>query len=186
MESSSKKRGVSKAEWLDAGLKTLAGGVVSDVKVDSLARQLGVARSGFYWHFLNRRELLLAMLDHWLHESTEVVVNFLTQEELGGKSRLLAAAHMIHDYRLARFDFGIRQWAREDREAAKVVRKVDRLRLRFVSEAFAELGFEGEDLEARARTFMVYQSWEPFYTADLSAKKRRQLIERHVDLLTRK
>ena len=51
-------RGVSKAEWLEAGLEFLAQGSVSTMTIGGLAKQLGITKSGFYWHFKNRDELL--------------------------------------------------------------------------------------------------------------------------------
>ena len=37
----------------------------------SLARDLGVSKGSFYWHFQDREELLGKMLDRWEHEETE-------------------------------------------------------------------------------------------------------------------
>ena len=44
------------------------------VRVERLARDLGVAKSGFYWHFRDRADLLKQMLRYWSDEFTEAVV----------------------------------------------------------------------------------------------------------------
>ena len=67
------RRGVSKAEWLEAGLEFLAHGSVAGVTVEGLARSLGIGKAGFYWHFKNRGDFLRQLLDHWSHEITEVI-----------------------------------------------------------------------------------------------------------------
>ena len=66
------RRGVSKAEWLEAGLEFLARGSVNSISIEGLAKHLKIAKSGFYWHFRNRDELLRDLLAYWLHEITEV------------------------------------------------------------------------------------------------------------------
>jgi hypothetical protein len=92
---------------------------------------------------------------------------------------------MILDYDLARYDVAIRQWALHDAEAARVVRAANRMRLRFVRGALSELGFEGDDLEMRTMFFVCYQTWESATFREIPRKRRRQLIARRVELLTR-
>jgi len=67
------QHGVSRAEWLQASAKILESHSIVDVKIESLARALNVSKSGFYWHFKNRNELLDHLLGYWLHEVTEVI-----------------------------------------------------------------------------------------------------------------
>ena len=44
--------------WIEAGLQALAAGGPDAVRIDPLAKALGVTRGGFYWHFENRDALL--------------------------------------------------------------------------------------------------------------------------------
>ena len=57
------KRGVSKAQWLEAALEVLADKGIEAVKIGRLAERLDITRSGFYWHFKDRRDLLDHLLD---------------------------------------------------------------------------------------------------------------------------
>jgi AcrR family transcriptional regulator len=179
------RRGVSKAQWLEAGLEALSQGGVSSVTVEGLARSLGIARSGFYWHFEDRRDLLRQLLAYWSQELTAVVTENAEVRALDPRSRLTRTAEMILDYDLARYDVAIRQWALHDAEAARVVRAANRMRLRFVRGALSELGFEGDDLEMRTMFFVCYQTWESATFREIPRKRRRQLIARRVELLTR-
>jgi AcrR family transcriptional regulator len=58
------RRGVSKDQWLEAGLEALTEAGLSAVTVHGLARKFGIAKSGFYWHFKNRDDLLRQLLDY--------------------------------------------------------------------------------------------------------------------------
>jgi len=91
---------------------------------------------------------------------------------------------MILDYELTRYEIAIRQWAVQDTEAARAVRKVNRIRLDLVRKALSELGFTGDDLEMRTMLFVCYQSWESPMFREISLKRRRQLIAKRIELIT--
>ena len=169
-----------------AALDELSFGSVTDISVQALARKLGICKSGFYWHFRNKSELLRAVLDYWVHEITEVITANPQMRELDPETRLRKTAEMILDYGLVRYEIGIRQWALQDKEAAKVVEKVNTLRLNFTRETLAELGFEDDDLEMRAMAFVCYHTWELLMFREMSKKKLRALIRKRVEMICRK
>ena len=88
-------RGVSKAEWLEAGLGALSERGSAGLTVEGLARSLGIARAGFYWHFENRDDLLRQALDFWIEETTEVVTSNAALSAIAPRNRLVGAAEMI-------------------------------------------------------------------------------------------
>lgn len=178
------RRGVSKAEWLEAGLQALSEGGVSALTIEGLAKSLGIARAGFYWHFSNRDDLLRQLLSHWTHELTEVVTANQDLLALEPKDRLIKAMEMVHDYELTRYEMAIRQWALLDKGAARAAKKVNRIRLDFFRTALSELGFVGDDLEMRAMLFVCYHSWEASMFPEISRKRRRALIATRIELLT--
>ena len=152
---------VSRDDWLKAGLRLLAAQGVQSVKIDRLARELGVAKTGFYWHFANRQALLDAMLEFWEREYTVVVIQNPTISTLPPTERLQAANEMVDDYWLTEYDLAIAHWALHDEGAAEALEQAYKVRLDFVRQAFRELGFTGDDLEMRTRLFMCYISSAP-------------------------
>ncbi len=180
------RRGISKAEWLEAGLEALVDGSITDITVEGLARSLGIAKAGFYWHFKNRDDLLEQLLRYWTQELTEVASRNPQLLALEPKKRLKMLAEMILDYDLARYEIAFRQWALHDTKAASNVRKVNRIRLDFVRTAFSELGFRGDNLEMRTMLFVCYHSMESPIFSEISRKRRRKLIAKRIELLTSK
>jgi AcrR family transcriptional regulator len=178
------QHGVSRAEWLQASAKILESHSIVDVKIESLARALNVSKSGFYWHFKNRNELLDHLLEYWLHEVTEVITENPELLELDPVKRLCRTAEIILDYNLVRYDIGIRQWALSNEKVAEVVASVNQKRMDFVGGALQELGFTGEDLEMRTLLFVCYHSCESIMFREIPPERRRQLIEKRVDLIT--
>jgi AcrR family transcriptional regulator len=53
------------SKWIEEGLRALAAGGPDAVRIELLARALGVTRGGFHWHVDGRRALLDEMLDRW-------------------------------------------------------------------------------------------------------------------------
>ncbi len=179
-------RGVSKAQWLERGLEALSEGGVAALTIEGLARSLGIARAGFYWHFKNRDDLLRQLLSYWTHELTEVVTANPDLHALEPKTRLIKAVEMVHDYELGRYEMAIRQWALRDKGAARAAKKVNRIRLDFFRTALSELGFSGDDLEMRAMLFACYHTWESSMFPEIPRKRRRALIAKRIALLTSK
>ena len=180
------RRGVSKGEWLEAGLEALSQLGVAGLSVEGLAKSLGIAKAGFYWHFKNRDDLLRQLLEYWTHEVTEIVTSNPEMLTLAPKERLIKTAEIIVDYELTRYELPIRQWALQDPGAARAVKQVNQLRLGFIGNAFSELGFKDEDLEMRTMLFVCYHSMEALMFREVSRKRRRDQIVRRIELLTRK
>src|SRR5436190_17169162 len=53
------------SKWIEEGLRALGAGGPDAVRVEALARTLGVTKGGFYNYFDNRPALLYGMLDTW-------------------------------------------------------------------------------------------------------------------------
>ena len=51
--------------WIEAGLEEIARTGVEGVRVEVLAKNLGVTKGGFYRRFRDRAALLEAMLQNW-------------------------------------------------------------------------------------------------------------------------
>ena len=178
------QHGVSRAEWLLAAAEMLESHSISDVKIDTLAKSLNISKSGFYWHFKNRNELLDHLLEYWLHEVTEVITENPELLKLDPVNRLCCIAEIILDYDLVRYEIGIRQWALSNEKVAAAVALANQTRLDFVGKALQELGFAGEDLEMRTLLFTCYHASESLMFHEIPPERRRKLIKRRVELIT--
>ncbi len=136
-------------------------GGVSAVRVDPLAKRLGITRGSFYWHFKNRAALLRALLDRWVEGETEGVIE--TNEQGGGTAsdrlRRLLRTCASEDGRL---EMSVREWAAGDADARETVRRVDETRIAYMAELSREAGTPKRDAKARAR--IAYVAWLGLYT----------------------
>jgi AcrR family transcriptional regulator len=124
-------------KWIEEGLRALAVGGPDAVRVEVLARALGVTKGGFYNHFDHRPALLDEMLDTWERVGADVVIDHVESE--GGDARaklrrLFALVSSTGD--LVNVELAIRDWARRDRTVAKRLKHVDNRRLDYLRSLF--------------------------------------------------
>ena len=96
-------------------------------------------------------------------------------KKLDAERRLLINMKMVKDKKLAKYDLAMNAWAKVDPLVHEVVKKVIKMRLDFNRAIFAELGFDGDELEMRTRLFVCYHSWEEIMFTDDSDDKNLRL-----------
>ena len=186
MANEKRRRGVSKDEWLRAALEELGSGRVTDLSIQELARKLGISKSGFYWHFTDKKALYKEVLKYWKHEMTEIITANQQLLKCAPEERLRHTAETVIDYNLGTYEMGIRHWALQDSQAARAVKQVNKMRLDFVRAALSELGFSSDELEMRAMLFVGYQSSELQMFREMPKKKLRALVEKRIKLICKK
>lgn len=179
-----RKPRVSKSDWLKTALDALEEGGIQAVRVEHLAARLGVAKSGFYYHFRDREDLYDKLLDHWLTLDGTPLIKERQLEGASPRDRLRIVSEIVDSAGLSRYDTAIRQWSRLDPKVRRVWRQEMNKRLAHIRGLFAALGFEGDDLEMRTRTYVAYQVSDREIFGDLSAGERAKLREMRIDLLT--
>jgi AcrR family transcriptional regulator len=174
-----------KEDWLGAALAALKAEGIEGVRVERLARDLNVAKSGFYWHFKDRQDLHEQLLAHWEHEFTGVVTSNVELALLAPAERLLRAMQMVWEYDLGRFDLAFRAWAQGQPEILARVNRIYDKRLSFARTIFRELGFTGAELEMRTYLWVGYHSWERTTFPEWSKERAKRLIKRRVEFFLR-
>lgn len=144
--------------WVAAAFDALADGGVDAVRVEPLAKALGITKGSFYWHFADRRALLEAMLAAWAKGRIAAIHEQATARSAPEAVLAdLADLYTRHaNLRGLTIELAIRSLARTDETAAKAVRSVDRERLRHVGELFGALGWGGREAQERAILFYGY------------------------------
>jgi AcrR family transcriptional regulator len=142
----------SAQDWVDAGLQLLAQQGADAVKVEPLARELGVTKGSFYWHFRDRSALLEAILAHWQAIATQAVIDRI--DALGGSAaeRLRTLLETTaRGKRAARIEHAVRAWGARDRQVRSVLQAVDERREDYVRALLVEHGLAPQKAQHRAR-----------------------------------
>jgi len=141
--------------WVDAAFERLGAGGVEAVRVEPLAKDLGVTKGSFYWHFRDRDDLLDAVLEAWEARETDHYIAAAEAESGQPGERLRRFFRtVLADHAARAPELAVRDWARHDKRTAEAVLKVDARRSAYLQERFVEAG--QPQGEARARAALLY------------------------------
>jgi len=173
--------------WVEAGLQALADGGPNTVRVEALAKQLGVTKGGFYGFFADREALLTAILDTWERESTDDVLERVEREGGDPRTRVTRAGLLTFSSdRLLPIDLAVRDWARHDPAVAARLRRVDNRRMALLREMIGTFCPDPAEAEARSLLAFCLAIGEHFLVADHPGPApltRAQVLARAADLL---
>jgi AcrR family transcriptional regulator len=151
---------LGRADWVQAALTVIARDGVQAVAVEPLARELGVTKGSFYWHFENRDDLVDAALqDYEARQSIGVVERFGAIPEPRTRLRLmLFSAFEDEENGLL---FAALAAASEDPRVQPYLRRVTENRLALGVASFRSLGLDEE--EARRRALFSYSAYTGYF-----------------------
>lgn len=149
----------SEEVWLDAAYAMLIESGVESVKVMSLASELNVSRTSFYWHFSDRDALLEALIQRWRARNTG---NLISRTELFAETISEAVFNLFDcwiDRELfdAPMDLAIRNWAQNASDLKVILDENDQERISAIRSMFRRFEFTPEQSEVRARTVYYTQ-----------------------------
>lgn len=143
--------------WVAAGLDLLAHGGIDAVRIDQLARVLGVTKGSFYWHFEERADLLAAMLEMWRRSATLAVIERLeTHGSPAERLRRLLDLPLSGNAALRgqSLELAIRLWSRRDQTAAAAIEEIDQQRLAYTMSLLRANGVS--ESKAGAAAYLIY------------------------------
>ena len=173
--------------WIEEGLRALAAGGPDAVRVEALARRLGVTKGGFYGYFADRGALLTAMLDVWERESTDEVLDRVEREGGDPRTKIHRAGVLTFSGdRLLPIDLAVRDWARRDPAVAERLRRVDNRRMGLLREMIGTFCADPDEVEARSVIAFCMAIGAHFLAADHGDRSRAEVLADAVDLLLKR
>jgi AcrR family transcriptional regulator len=168
-----------RSAWIDRGLEALAAGGPDAVRIESLARVLGVTKGGFYGYFDDRKALLEEMLDDWEHSSVDAVIERIESEggDAHAKLRRLSGIAGASRGAVLKIDLAVREWARRDKDVARRLKRVDNRRMEYLRTLFGPLARDPDDLEARCLLFYSLWIGSHFIAAEHGGRSRSDVVK---------
>ena len=174
--------------WIEAGLKVIARTGVEGVRVEVLAKNLGVTKGGFYRRFRDRAALLEAMLQHWSAGRIAAIQRHTSLDGATARERLKALIALYSERMNTEgmaVELAIRQWARSDELAANAVASVDVARLKNVGHLYRATGMPAEEADAQAFLFYCFVFGQSLLFLERGLRKRAQLVAKSAETLLR-
>ena len=150
---------LDRSAWVAGATEVLAEEGIAGLRVEVLAKRLKVTKGSFYWHFTDRRDLLMAVLAHWKEGRNRDIIK-QTRAQPGRE--LEQIYHVIDVYSASRsrrgmmIELAVRDWARRDAEAGAIVAEVDDVRLRCARDLFLACGVPMDEASSRCMLLYAY------------------------------
>src|SRR6478752_5997391 len=177
---------VTHGSWIEAGLAAIANHGVEGVRVEVLAKNLGVTKGGFYRRFRDRAALLDGILQSWSAGRIAAIEQQTSLDGTSARERLKTLVRLYSE-RVSpegmAVELAIRQWARTDQAAADAVARVDAARLENVALLYRATGVSPEEADARAFLFYCFIFGQSLLFLERGPRKRAQLVARSAEKL---
>ncbi len=147
---------LSREDWIQAALGALGAGGLGALAVEPIARDLGVTKGSFYWHFENLDALIAATLERWAVIDTANSIAVIEQIENPRERLERLMSPPAGQWEKSRVDIALLA-AAADTRVSPWLRKQHRLWLDFAGRAYSEMGFGLE--EAARRALFSYSSY---------------------------
>jgi AcrR family transcriptional regulator len=144
---------LTKSDWIDHGLRTLANDGPNALKVGPMATKLNVSRGSFYWHFRDIADFRSEVLRSWQERTTDQVIYELE----AAKAEPDRLKHLMKRAFVAKrsLDRAIRSWASDDEDVAAIVASVDARRVAYIAKLLVAAGVDSRRALPRA-AFMYW------------------------------
>ncbi len=170
--------------WIAAAMRALAAGGPEAVRIEALAKQLGVSKGGFYWHFEDRAALLKETLDAWEKAGTEDVIAGVDSGPADPRRRLRRLFELAPSAReMFAVELALRDWARRDPEVAARLRRVDDRRMAYLRLQFGQFCADADDAEARSMLAYSLFVGSYFFAAEHGERTRAEVQQLAIDRL---
>jgi len=159
MNETAKKKLLTAEDWQEAALNVIAHHGVAGVAVEPLARELGVTKGSFYWHFNNRMDLVKQALNRWRENDKKLVKDKILPIK-NPKKRLLAwfklsaepiQSHLIYSTLLA---------DRSHALISKILKEITLERLGYLQKSYTEMGYDTS--KAKSQSLLAYSVYVGF------------------------
>ena len=166
-----------RSRWIEEGLRALTAGGPDAVRIEPVAKALGVSRGGFYWHFEDRGALLGEMLDTWERTATDEVVESVERKGGDARAKLRRAGALTFSDELLPIDLAVRAWSRHDPAVAGRLRRVDNRRMDYLRALFSTFCSDPAEVEARSMLAFSLLIGNHFMAADHGGRSRAEVLE---------
>ncbi|WP_285539646.1 TetR/AcrR family transcriptional regulator [Brucella sp. NBRC 12950] len=173
-----------KNNWLKLAIEILIREGVDQVKVQVIAKKLGVSRSSFYWFFDSIQDLHNQLLDYWLRKNTGPIIERAMRPAPTINKAVCNVFECWIDDDLfdPALDVAIRFWGRHDANIRAVVDNSDQQRIEALQRMFMRFDYAEEEAMTRGR--VIYYNQIGHFTLQVKESIEERLSHLRSYLLT--
>ena len=158
-------------DWITGAWEMLGDAGLDGVRVEPLARRLGVTKGSFYWHFRDRQELLDVLLDLWFSIWDDQMSPDIDGDG-NAEERIWALFESVIRRTTRGQTVSLRLLSHKDPEIARRIDERDAQRLAFLMQRLEEIGFSREEARVRGQVYQAIMTGEFLRNGGLPLKER--------------
>jgi AcrR family transcriptional regulator len=175
---------LTREDWVSGAWDMLGESGLDGVRVEPLARRLGVTKGSFYWHFKGRGELLEALLDRWFSIWDDQMSPDM-EAATNPADRIWALFESVVGRVTRGQTVALRMLSHDDPDVAARLEVRDNQRLAFLMAQLEEIGFTQEEARVRGQIYQAIMTGEYLRSGGLPLEERiRRARDHHVLLST--
>ena len=176
-----------RTKWIEAALAALARGGIEEVRVEVLAKNLGVTKGGFYRRFADRRALLSAILEGWAQGRIAAIAQHAKLDNVSACERLRELIRLYSEAvnpRGMAVELAIRQWSRGRRDGRRGRRAGRRHKARECGDALPCTRLSSRTGGGAGAVALFLYFWSELIAVKQSPRRRKQWIAACSETLT--
>jgi AcrR family transcriptional regulator len=145
-----------KKDWIQLGYKLFSEQGVSGIVIEKMSKTLACNKSSFYWHFNSKKEFIGELINFWIANETEQIINQTGKAKtIHQKLDLFLEITFKNDPYLE-FIFFLKRYAKKNPETQHIIDEIDSKRLDFTMQLFQEIGYNTDESRIKASIFYKY------------------------------
>lgn len=162
---------LTREDWISGAWDMLGERGMDGVRVEPLARRLGVTKGSFYWHFKDRGELLEALLSRWFSIWDEQMSADMKIAE-DPADRIWALFESVIGRVTRGQTVALRMLSHTDSGLARRIEERDNQRLSFLMAQLRQIGFSAEEARVRGQVYQAIMTGEYLRSGGLPRDER--------------
>jgi len=162
---------LTRDDWISGAWDMLGVYGLDGVRVEPLARRLGVTKGSFYWHFKDRQQLVEALLDRWFLIWDGQMSPHMEQAA-DPADRVWALFESVVGRVTRGQTVSLRMLSHSDADVARRIEERDAQRLAFLMEQLVAIGFSSDEARVRGQVYQTIMTGEYLRSGGLPLEER--------------
>ena len=175
---------LTREDWIAAAWEMLGESGVEGVRVEPLAKKLGVTKGSFYWHFKGRQDLLDSLLDRWFAIWDERTLSDV-QAAASPADKIWGLFRSVIGRASRGQTVSLRIWSHRNPEIARRIDERDTERLAFLMEHLQSIGYSAAEARVRGQIYQAIMTGEYLRSGGLPMSERLERARQYHEMLSR-
>ncbi|MFT7572187.1 MAG: AcrR family transcriptional regulator [Paracoccaceae bacterium] len=162
---------LTRDDWISGAWDMLGENGLDGVRVEPLARRLGVTKGSFYWHFKGRQQLIEALLDRWFSIWDDQMSPDMEQAA-DPADRIWALFESVVGRVTRGQTVSLRMLSHSDPDVARRIEERDGQRLYFLMTQLGAIGFSPDEARVRGQVYQTIMTGEYLRSGGLPLEER--------------